>query len=227
MRWEKPLAEPVAMPAGALSGQGGLQVSLSPSLGAGLDGVRQWMSAYPYSCLEQRVSRAVALGDPAMWNSIAADLPQYLDSDGLLKFFPEMRDGSDILTSYVLSIAHEAGLKLPPQSEESMENGLRGFIGATWCATAWCPAPICRSGKSRPSRRCREPARRRPPCSAVSRSSPTYGPTQPLSNGGISSSACLTCPTAHAVSPRPSKSCARGLTGRAPARIFRTTTAGA
>ena len=131
MRWEKPLAEPVAMPAGALSGQGGLQVSLSPSLGAGLDGVRQWMSAYPYSCLEQRVSRAVALGDAAMWNSIAADLPQYLDSDGLLKFFPEMRDGSDILTSYVLSIAHEAGLKLPPQSEESMENGLRGFIGGT------------------------------------------------------------------------------------------------
>ena len=77
------------MPADALAGQGGVQVALSPSLVAGLDGVREWMRAYPYICLEQRVSRAVALGDAAMWNSIVADLPQYLDSDGLLKFFPD------------------------------------------------------------------------------------------------------------------------------------------
>jgi uncharacterized protein YfaS (alpha-2-macroglobulin family) len=131
MRWETPIAEPVAMPAGALKGQGDVQVSLSPTLSAGLDGVRQWMSAYPYSCLEQRVSRAVALGDPLMWNSIAADLPQYLDADGLLKFFPEMREGSDLLTSYVLSIAHEAGLTIAPQSEQAMERGLGGFIGGT------------------------------------------------------------------------------------------------
>ena len=131
MRWEKPIAEPVALPADALAGQGDVQVALSPSLSAGLDGVRDWMRAYPYTCLEQRVSRAVALGDPSMWNSIAADLPQYLDADGLLKFFPEMHDGSDILTSYVFSIAHEAGLTIPPQSEEAMERGLRGFIAGT------------------------------------------------------------------------------------------------
>jgi len=131
MRWEKPIAEPVAPPAGAIAGQGDVQVALSPSLSAGLDGVREWMSAYPYSCLEQRVSRAVALGDPTMWNGIAADLPQYLDGAGLLKFFPAMRDGSDILTSYVFSIAHEAGLTIPPQSEQAMERGLRGFIAGT------------------------------------------------------------------------------------------------
>src|SRR5207245_6967772 len=111
--------------------QGDVQVALSPSLSAGLDGVRCWMRAYAYTCLEQWVSRAVALGDPLMWNTIAADLPQYLDGDGLLKFFPEMHDGSDILTSYVFSIAHEAGLKIPPQSEEAMERGLRGFIAGT------------------------------------------------------------------------------------------------
>ena len=131
MRLEKPIAEPVALPAGALKGQGDVQVSLSPSLSAGLDGVREWMRAYPYTCLEQRVSRAVALGDPLLWNGITADLPQYLDADGLLKFFPEMREGSDILTSYVFSIAHEAGLALPPQSEEAMMNGLRGFVAGT------------------------------------------------------------------------------------------------
>jgi uncharacterized protein YfaS (alpha-2-macroglobulin family) len=131
MRWEKPIAEPVAMPADALAGQGDVQVALSPSLSAGLDGVRDWMRVYPYTCMEQRVSRAVALGDPLMWDSITRDLPQYLDGDGLVKFFPDMRDGSDILTSYFFSIAHEAGLKIPPQSEEAMERGLRGFIAGT------------------------------------------------------------------------------------------------
>jgi alpha-2-macroglobulin len=131
MRWEKPIAEPVALPADALAGRGDVQVALSPSLSAGLGGVREWMRAYPYTCLEQRVSRAIALGDAAMWNGIAADLPQYLDGDGLLKFFPAMREGSDILTSYVFAIAHEAGLTIPPQSEEAMVRGLRGFIAGT------------------------------------------------------------------------------------------------
>jgi hypothetical protein len=42
-----------------------------------------------------------------------------------------MREGSDVLTSYVFSIAHEADLKIPPQSEEAMERGLRGFIAGT------------------------------------------------------------------------------------------------
>ena len=93
LRWEKPIAEPVALPADALAGQGDVQVSLSPSLSAGLDGVREWMRAYPYTCMEQRVSRAVALGDPVLWNGIATDLPQYLDGDGLLKFFPDNARG--------------------------------------------------------------------------------------------------------------------------------------
>lgn len=131
MRLEAPIVQPLALAAGAIPGQGNVQVALSPSLSAGLDGVREWMRAYPYSCLEQQVSRAVALGDPVLWNSLAAGLPQYLDSDGLLKFFPQMDAGSDILTSYVLAIAHEAGFTLPPQSEEAMERGLRGFIAGT------------------------------------------------------------------------------------------------
>jgi uncharacterized protein YfaS (alpha-2-macroglobulin family) len=131
MRWEKPIAEPVALPADAIAGQGDVEVALSRSLSAGLDGVREWMRAYPYTCLEQRVSRAVALGDPALWDGIAADLPQYLDGDGLLKFFPDIREGSDVLTSYVFSIAHEAGLGIPPRSAEAMVRGLRGFVAGT------------------------------------------------------------------------------------------------
>ena len=68
------------------------------------------MSRYPYTCLEQQVSRAVALRDEGRWRSVAAALPAHQDGAGLLKFFPAMTHGSDVLTAYVLAVAHEAGL---------------------------------------------------------------------------------------------------------------------
>src|SRR4029077_15350769 len=100
LQLDKPIVQPVARPADALAGVGGIQVSLSPSLAAGLDGVRDWMRQYPYGCLEQRVSVAVALGDPKLWSAVIADLPSYTDSDGLLKYFPIMVNGSEVLTAY-------------------------------------------------------------------------------------------------------------------------------
>ncbi len=87
------------------------------------------MRAYPYVCLEQRVSRAVALKDPELWKGIVADLPSYTDSDGLLKYFPSMHDGSDVLTSYVLAIANEAGLALPSPAQSAMQSALTDFVG--------------------------------------------------------------------------------------------------
>jgi alpha-2-macroglobulin len=128
LQLDKPIAQPVARPTDALAGVGGVQVSLSPSLAAGLDGVRDWMRQYPYGCLEQRVSVAVALGDPKLWSAIIADLPSYTDSDGLLKYFPVMPNGSEVLTAYFISIAHEAGLTIPPESETALEKGLSDFV---------------------------------------------------------------------------------------------------
>ncbi len=128
MRWEKPIEQPVAQPADALPGEGGIAITLSSSLTAGLDGVRQWMLDYPFSCLEQRTSRAVALRDPKLWAGIAADLPSYTDSDGLLKYFPSMDQGSDVMTSYFLAITNQAGLKIPPDSQSKIEKGLRDFV---------------------------------------------------------------------------------------------------
>ena len=128
LRWEKPIEQPVLRPADALPGEGGVAVTLSPSLTAGLNGVRQWMIDYPFSCLEQRVSRAVALGDPKLWAGILADLPSYTDSDGLLKYFPSMDQGSDVLTSYFLSLTSEAGLKLPAGAQSTIEKGLSDFV---------------------------------------------------------------------------------------------------
>jgi len=141
VRLETPVVQPVAIPADAIVGQGEIQVTLNSSISAGLDSVREWIRLYPYTCLEQRVSRAVVLRDPKLWDSLTADLPEYLDSDGLLKFFPDMRQGSDILTSYVVSIAHEAGLTLPQPAEAAMVKGLSGFIGGSIVRYGAVPGP--------------------------------------------------------------------------------------
>lgn len=119
---------PVAPPAEALPERGGIRLDLRPRLADGLGGVHEYMRFYPYSCLEQRVSRAVALRDLPAWEGIAADLPTYLDEAGLTKFFPSMGQGSEILTAYVLRIADEAGWSLPAASRDRMRDGLRGIV---------------------------------------------------------------------------------------------------
>ena len=78
--------------------------------------------------MEQKISRAIALRDEALWKTVIAMLPSHLDSDGLVKYFPTMRLGSDTLTSYILSIANEAGWEIPEHIKYRMEEGLRGFI---------------------------------------------------------------------------------------------------
>jgi hypothetical protein len=128
MRVDKSLAVPVAAPNGALPGVGGIVVGLRPSLVASLDPVRDWMRDYPYTCLEQRISRAVALHDDKLWSSVVAALPSYIDSDGLLKYFPMMQQGSDVLTAYVVAVSSEDGLKLPGPIEEQMRSGLQNFV---------------------------------------------------------------------------------------------------
>jgi uncharacterized protein YfaS (alpha-2-macroglobulin family) len=121
----------VARPADALPERGDVRVALAPSLAAGLDGVREHMRRYPYRCLEQRVSRAIALRDPALWKDVTAALPSYADASGLLKYFPTSGAGSDVLTSYVLSIATAAGLELPERVRSNMEDALRRFVAGT------------------------------------------------------------------------------------------------
>jgi hypothetical protein len=121
---DKPLQMSAAPPAGAEPGRGGLRVNLRARLGDGLEGVVDYMRAYPFTCLEQQLSRGVALGD----DSVLQRLDGYLDRDGLLKFFASMPLGDDTLTSYVLSITHEAGWSLPEGVRERMLQGLEGFV---------------------------------------------------------------------------------------------------
>lgn len=116
-----------AIPEGAVPGRGGVRVELRPSLAGGLSGVREYMERYPYTCLEQRVSQAVALRDRARWEAVAATLPSHLDRSGLAKYFPSVAEGSDVLTAYVLALAHEAGYALPEDLRQNMTGGLLGF----------------------------------------------------------------------------------------------------
>jgi uncharacterized protein YfaS (alpha-2-macroglobulin family) len=120
---------PVARPPDALAGRGGVEVGLRARLGDGLDAVREYMDLYPYTCLEQKASRAVALRDERRWQQVMRELPAYLDGDGLAKYFAsDWLEGEDVLTSYLLSIANEAGWAIPDASLGRMKTGLAGFV---------------------------------------------------------------------------------------------------
>jgi uncharacterized protein YfaS (alpha-2-macroglobulin family) len=126
---DKPQSFPVALPGGALPGRGGIDVALSRSLGGSLPGVRIYMAAYPYTCIEQRLSVAVATGDRAKWDAEAALLPAYLDRDGLVRFFPaDWIAGDDSLTGYLLRLSADSGWPLPAEVKIKMVAGLTGFL---------------------------------------------------------------------------------------------------
>ncbi len=125
---EDKLGIDIERPKDAVQGKGGINVSFRSKLSNGLGGVTWYMNRYPYTCMEQKVSKAVALRDEVLWKKVTEELPSHLDSDGLVKYFPSCIRGDDTLTSYILSISHEAGYAIPDHIREKMENGLRGFI---------------------------------------------------------------------------------------------------
>ena len=121
---------PLALPPGALPGRGGVDVSLSASLGGNLPGVRAFMAAYPYDCIEQKLSRAVATGDRAAWDRAAQSLAGYLDGNGLVRFFPgDWLPGDAALTAYVLDLAAQSGWPLPSAPRDRMIAGLNSVVG--------------------------------------------------------------------------------------------------
>ncbi|OWK29887.1 alpha-2-macroglobulin family protein [Sphingomonas mucosissima] len=120
---------PIVAPAGALPGRGSVSIRLDDSLAPPLQGVRDYMAAYPYQCFEQRLSRIVVHGDAAGWATLAGELPTYQAPDGLLRYFPgESLNGSEALTAYVLSITGEAGLSIPDTARTRMIEALKAVL---------------------------------------------------------------------------------------------------
>ncbi len=143
-----PFSLDVNAPADAIPGHGGLKMALQPKLAEGLPGVRDWFANYPFICLEQKTSKAVGLRDGRLWQTAAAQIPSYLDSDGLANYFPprdgEANHGSDTLTAYLLSATHEAAainpaFALADDVRAPMERGLIAFVEGRIQRDFWSP----------------------------------------------------------------------------------------
>ncbi|MDM0012603.1 MG2 domain-containing protein [Variovorax sp. J22P168] len=143
-----PFTLDVGAPADALPGRGGLRMLLQPRLAEGLGGVRDWFAAYPYSCLEQQASKSIGLRDGKAWGRLLAQMPTYLDGDGLASYFPprdgEANRGSDILTAYLLAASQEAAgldpaFALPAAASAPMLQGLAAFVEGRIQREFWSP----------------------------------------------------------------------------------------
>ena len=148
-----PLSWPVAAPAQALRGadgalRGGVSLYLQPTLADGLPAVQLWFADYPYTCLEQLGSQAIGLRDPALWATLMARLPSYLDGDGLANYFAprdgEGNQGSDTLTAYLLAVSAEMAatdpaFALPPEALSAMQRGLIAFVEGRIERRFWSP----------------------------------------------------------------------------------------
>jgi hypothetical protein len=128
----------VEKPPAARAG-GGVRVEARPRIASGLGAVADYMRRYPYACFEQKTSAAVALRDKARWERLAAELPAYLDGDGLVKYFPSLSLGDPVLTAYVVAVSHEAGWPLPAEPLARMRAGLKGFVEGA--LTRYSPLP--------------------------------------------------------------------------------------
>ncbi|HEU0230477.1 MAG TPA: MG2 domain-containing protein, partial [Burkholderiaceae bacterium] len=145
----RPLELPVQAPDKALVGtngrpRGGLTVTMRSSLAGGLPGVRHWLAVYPFSCLEQRTSKAIGMRDPAQWRDLISRLPNYLDNDGLASYFPGATHGSEVLTAYVLEASDEASalgmpFTLPDADKRKMLDGLRAYAQGRIVRHHWAP----------------------------------------------------------------------------------------
>lgn len=118
----------VEQPQDAVPGRGGVRIDLKPRLSGGQSGITDYMKNYPYTCMEQKISVSVALKNKDLWDKSISELNSYLDSDGLVKYFPTCQYGSPVLTSYIIAISSEAGWKIPDDSNEKMKTALKKFI---------------------------------------------------------------------------------------------------
>ncbi|WP_246050503.1 alpha-2-macroglobulin family protein [Leptospira langatensis] len=129
---------PLQEPEDAEPNRSKVEVSLYSSLVSGpIEGIQNYMGLYPYNCLEQKLSKAVSAGNEASWNSIMTDLPKYMDSDGLLRFFPDsISYGNVPLTTYLLLLSSESGWQIPDKSRDAMVGALHRFIDGTLYRTS-------------------------------------------------------------------------------------------
>lgn len=128
---------PVQQPKHALVNQGGLNVSARATLASGLGGVKSYMEDYPYTCLEQKISRGIVLDNKEELKSVINAMPSYLDSSGLLKFFPSSQCGSVQLNRYVMDILDANGYEIPESTRTQLIAGLTSYMEGQHSCRSW------------------------------------------------------------------------------------------
>lgn len=131
------LKKTVKQPVDALMGKGGLGISARSSLVSGLAGVKSYLEDYPYTCLEQQISRAIVLESKNDIQKVIDSLPAYMDNFGLLKFFPISLCGSEQLTRYILNILDENEYKIPQSTRDRLISGLTSSIQGKYTCHSW------------------------------------------------------------------------------------------
>lgn len=126
LQLEKPTDIPVQKPLDALPG-GALQVSGQARLSDSLDEVKRYFAHYPYSCLEQKTSKAAGLQDRARWNEVMEYLPSYLDDKGFAAFYPNT-GGYPFLTAYILRVSKALNFPVPESSRTRMLDALVNYV---------------------------------------------------------------------------------------------------
>ncbi|WP_411823094.1 alpha-2-macroglobulin family protein [Leptospira sp. 'Mane'] len=127
-QWETEFKEIAQAPSDSVPGSSFFQVTASPSILGSQKAVEDYFKKYPYNCLEQKVSTAIGLSSEARWKQIDSELGSYLDGNGLVKYFPRMERGSEVLTAYALTSAKLAGFEWNGDSVTKMTEGLRAFL---------------------------------------------------------------------------------------------------
>lgn len=127
----------VRQPADSIPNKGSLNVTAKASLVHGLTGVRSYMGDYPYTCLEQKVSKAITLEDQALLSKAVTDFPSYMDGQGFLKFFPVSICGSPQLTRYVLSILAANGTELPSETRSRLIDAMKTYVSGGFSCRSW------------------------------------------------------------------------------------------
>ena len=139
MRIDRKYEVPAVPPAGALPGKGGIEIGLSPKLSTPPPGLKRFFEEYPFSCIEQMTSIAVGLKDKKRWQEAVANLPTYLDGDGLASYFPGVGAGNVALTAYLLDMASLSGFALPDDVRDRMLQGLTAFAEGRVKPKYWSP----------------------------------------------------------------------------------------
>ena len=124
----QPQSIAVQRPVDALPGRGGLNVQMQAQ--ARRRAARR--ARLPAAAIRTRASSSrrrspIGLRDAGRWNALMSALPDYLDRDGLVKYWTLLRDGDDTLTAYVLSVAERGRLDdSRPRARQRMEQALIG-----------------------------------------------------------------------------------------------------